>query len=192
MIPLAFEFTLAESINKNSESRDEVADWLIRWLQMKMITVKNPAIVFDVDSTLIERKDHKIIRIDPIFRVFQFCRKHNIQCHIVTARPDFKEGRSELNRVMKDMNMSTSKFHSTHMRPPHLPIRSKNLEEFKSNCRDKICKESNATIIANIGDNWHDLGFLSRSLKHLHDDKSYIAFFPGKCEASIKLPVESR
>jgi len=189
MIPLTFQFIIAESETSGPRSREEVSDWLIRFLEMKLMTVDNPAVVFDVDSTLIERDSHSFKRIDPIYKVFDFCQRKNIPCHIVTARQECEEGMQELSRVMKHMNMKLSKFRSVHMRPRGTEIKAKNLERFKSSCREEI-GDSGYTIIANIGDNWHDLGYLSKSLKYLDDTKSYIAFFPTQTTVSVKLPID--
>jgi hypothetical protein len=157
---------------------------------MKMNTVANPAVVFDVDSTLLEKQNGRFRRIESIHDVLVFCQENAIQCHIVTARLDFHEGRSELRRVLRELKLSPSKFSSMHMRPDHIGIRPKYLSTFKKECRDKICNDHNVTIIANIGDNWHDLVGSLHSLKSLDDKKSYIAFFPHKIEASVKLPTD--
>lgn len=191
MIPLSFDFIIAESETNGASSRQEVSDWLIRFLEMKLMTVNNPAVVFDVDSTLIERDHNDFKRIDPIYKVFDFCQRMNIPCHIVTARLDCSDGKQELSRVMKHMNMKMSKFKSAYMRPRNLEINAKSLERFKSSCREKI-HQRGYTVIANIGDNWHDLGYLSHSLKYLDDTKSYVAFFPTQTAVSVKLPTDKQ
>lgn len=157
---------------------------------MKMKTVTNPAVVFDVDSTLLEKQNGQFRRIESIHDVWLYCQENAIQCHIVTARLDFQEGRSELRRVLRELKLGPSKFSSMHMRPEYIGIRSKDLSNFKQECRDKICKDYNVTIIANIGDNWHDLVGPLHSLKSLDDKKSYVSFFPQKNEASVKLPTD--
>lgn len=191
MLPLSFDYVIAESLSSGPNSRVEVADWLMRYLELKLMTVSAPAVVFDVDSTLLERDQYTLKRIDAIYNVFEFCQRKNISCHIVTARLDCDLGKQELSKVMKQMNMKLSKFHYTYMRPSDIEINTRGLEKFKTQCRQEISNRG-YTIVANIGDNWHDLGYLSNSLKKLDETKSYIAFFPGHTTVSIKLPADKR
>lgn len=196
MTPLHVDFAISESDKSGAEGRSEVSRWLKKFLSMKMNTVKNPAVIFDIDSTLLEGREANVVRIEKIYDIFEFCQQNRIDCDIVTARLDFEQGWRELRKVMKQKEMNVSKFRSTHMRPGGIKPSTKNLTAFKHSCRERICNEYRATIIANIGDNWHDLlspasypnPQVKKVLNSLEGDKSYVAFFPGHLEVSIKLP----
>ena len=198
LIPVRlFSFTVASSdanmCPNKEEKRTAVCEWLIEWIQMIRMSVCRPAVVFDVDSTLIERNgENELEKIDSVYRVLRKCQEWDIACYIVTARLDFKEGRRELRNILKSFNMK--KIARTFMRPSHVHAKPRGISAFKHECRRTIEKEENVTIIANIGDNWHDIllypyeGELKK-LSKMQTSESYIVFPTGSKYVGVKLPA---
>ena len=100
----SFDFMVAISdCDNHSDAIQQLSNWSIDWMQFKIHCCANPAVVFDVDGTLVHKDGNgEHARIDAMFEVYKFCVSNNIKCYVVTARVDCKEGKKELLRLLKE------------------------------------------------------------------------------------------
>ena len=189
-----FTFTVAATANTcdtKEQKRAAVSEWILEWLTLQASFARKPAVVFDVDATLVDKFEDSHRRIESVYSVYKKCSDLGIACYIVTARPDFKEGRRELRHLLKSMGVK--KIARTFMRPRNVGAKPRNISAFKSDCRCAIEKEDCVTILANIGDNWHDL--LQYPYEHelkiltkMDSQDAFIVFAPNSKYVSVKLP----
>lgn len=157
--------------------------WLESWLRVAAAQHAAPAIVFDVDATLIRERDTPI---EAAVRVYRRCEELGIACFVVTARLDFPEGHTELQHVFDTLGVRPV---AAYMRPERVQPTLVELARFKAQCREDIEERYGVTIVGNIGDQWHDLVRAPwRDLLVLEPTRAYVCSFGAQTEVSVKLP----
>lgn len=196
--PFVISSTSCEPDAPAEDHRNELAQWLERWLLMRAPPKGRDstgypamAIVFDVDSTLVERTENAtdMERIESMHHIYKVCVVHGLSVYAVTARLDCPEGEDELERLLRACRMK--RVVRSYLRPDDVPSKSKAIARFKAKCRREIEQQDKVTVAVNVGDNWHDLVEESkdiRQLAQLDPRKGYVFMFPGQKEVSIKLP----
>lgn len=189
---------IAETVADTAEAhRHEALSWLRRWVRLQRLHRKNAAVVFDVDHTLVEPSagdPRLMVRIPSVCDFYQYCIGSGMACFIVTAREDFEHGRQVLRELLQDIGATGAT--AMYLRPGSVRPTVANLAEFKGQCRDDIEKRYGVSIVANLGDNWHDLlkppfDCGQDALWELDDSHSFVGVFPSQ-EAGVKLPGSTR
>jgi hypothetical protein len=179
------------------------AEWLLRWVAFCANAVPSPgalprppAVVFDVDATLVRysaTSPRGQAAVESVCQLYRACVAAGALCFVVTARADGPAGREELVRVLRDCARVPPP-RASYLRPPHVRATAEDLAHFKRGCRRCIEEEHGVTIVGNIGDSWHDLldspfTEASRRLYALSDAHSFVLFPVGSTVASVKLPA---
>jgi len=181
----------------DEERRSRAMKWMRGWVNLQSRNRPNAAVVFDVDHTLVEpSRDNPVVQV-PIPSVCEFyrhCHARSIQCFIVTARLDFEDGRKVLRALLRDIGAEGVR--AMYLRPGAVRPTIPNLAEFKSQCRKDIEQRFGVSVVANIGDNWHDLIKPPFSDEHhalwdLDDRHSFVGVLEDG-EAVVKLPGAAR
>lgn len=176
---------LAVSSGTHERAREQSLGWLESWLDVAAVATPNGAVIFDVDSTLVARDGAPI---EAACRVHRRCTLLGIRCYIVTARLECPEGRADLERTLARCRVLPD---AAFLCPPDDRTSARAVAGFKARCRRHVAEAFGRSIVASVGDQWHDLTAApSGWLYDLDEARSYITFFPGQREVSVKLPVE--
>lgn len=130
------------------EQRQQCAQWTLKWLKLKKDTVTKPAVVFDIDATLLNKE----ARIESICALYQACRAMRIACFIVTARDAVY--REKTMETLKKLDLLHFK-HMYMMEVGEAKVTATYVAASKLRSRDKIHRHGYC-IILNVGDAWHD------------------------------------
>lgn len=105
------------------------------------IRVENPAVVFDIDGTLISINGR---RIEEVYNLYLYCKQKGYSIFIITARPDIVSIRKLTEIQLQNCNIS---YKQLFMKPALF------LDNgfFKSEIRRSI-EKSGYKIILNVGD----------------------------------------
>jgi len=111
---------------------------------------KAPAIVFDIDGTLV----HDGTWDKPVWSVINFCnycKEIGITTIIVTARPGWEANITNTKNSLQELGIVCDAFF---FRKPECT----NLDDFKLSCRKHIDNVAQYNILLSIGDNPWDIG----------------------------------
>lgn len=128
--------------------------------------LNNPAVMFDIDDTLIDYNGNPI---KPIIRLLNKCESLGYIILIITARME--------NTRQFTMNQ----LNSFGIYPDYLFLQQPgDSNHFKSEIKDKLAKESEIFTIMSIGDNWIDVegpssGYYLKLPNHYFMDSGEIA-----------------
>lgn len=105
------------------------------------IQVDNPAVVFDIDGTLISMNGR---RIEDVYNLYLYCKEKGYCIFIITARPDFTSIRKLTELQLQNCGIS---YRQLFMKPALI------LDDgfFKSEIRRSI-EKGGYKIILNVGD----------------------------------------
>jgi predicted secreted acid phosphatase len=171
------------TINKVNNSPDmqnkvyEVAYTLgINYLKISIdnnfFDLKHPAVMFDIDDTLIHYSGKPI---KPIIKLLNECIKLKLIVIIITAR-DFRFK----DETIKELKKHGIKYHLLYLRK-----QTDNIRTFKSNIKKHLKETDDITIILSVGDNIIDVdgeysGYFIKlpntsdpKLYHLNSDKKF-------------------
>ena len=134
--------------------------------------LKHPAVMFDIDDTLIHYSGKSI---KPIIKLLNECIKLNLIVIIITAR-DFR---------FKDETIKELRKHGIKYDLLYLRKQTDNIRTFKSNIKKHLKETDDITIILSVGDNIIDVdgeysGYFIKlpnttdpKLYHLNSDKKF-------------------
>ena len=106
--------------------------------------LKHPAVMFDIDDTLIHYSGKPI---KPMIKLLMECIKLNLIIIIITAR-DFR---------FKDETIKELRKHGINYDLLYLRKQTDNIRTFKSNIKENLKKTEDITIILSVGDNIIDV-----------------------------------
>lgn len=113
----------------------------------RMFLPKNPAVVFDIDSTLVDIDQRPIT---PIIRAYNYIQKKGIPIFVVTARPGTEENIKITVEQLNSMGVSTDMLY-------FLPEGKEDLARFKTLARRHIVEKRGYNIVMSVGDSWWDI-----------------------------------
>ena len=184
-------FRVVESNNVN-----DIVNKLQGYLELFSANVKNPAVSFDIDGTLLTVKKgynennyaRKQVCNLSIIRLYRICNKNGIKVVIITARPDIviNERKNISNRDLTISSLKEcgiTKYDELHLCPMS---RWNNSGQWKTDTRANLAKKHN--ILLNIGDQWTDMSARRSSTRP--DDRFVLGQFNDNSLLSIKLPSE--
>jgi len=134
--------------------------------------LKHPAVMFDIDDTLIHYSGKPI---KPIIKLLNECIKLNLVVIIITAR-DYRSR----DETIKELKKHGIKYDLLYLRK-----QTDNIRTFKSNIKENLKKTDDITIILSVGDNIIDVdgeysGYFIKlpntsdsKLYHLNSDKKF-------------------
>jgi len=114
------------------------------------VDVGAEAAVFDVDGTLV----HRGAPLARVCELLRHCARRGVECYIVTARVDVREGRAQLKAELRGAGVDAY-LAGVYMRPE--AVRPRTLAAFKAHCRLEIARRSQRAVVLCVGDQWHDL-----------------------------------
>jgi len=106
--------------------------------------LKHPAVMFDIDDTLIHYSGKPI---KPIIKLLNECIKLNLVVIIITAR-DYRSR----DETIKELKKHGIKYDLLYLRK-----QTDNIRTFKSNIKENLKKTDDITIILSVGDNIIDV-----------------------------------
>ena len=106
--------------------------------------LKYPAVMFDIDDTLISINGDPI---KPIIRLLNKCIAEKLMIIIITARSSIF-----YNETVDELLSNKIKYNYLFMRGPN-----DNIQTFKSNIKKNLANSKDINIIMSIGDNWIDV-----------------------------------
>ena len=107
-------------------------------------SLKYPAVMFDIDDTLI---DYKGKSIKPIIKLLNKCLRENLIVLIITARIN-----AYTDETIKQLKEHNIKYGFLYLRSP-----TDDINTFKSNIKRKLAEENDIVTIMSIGDNIIDV-----------------------------------
>ena len=119
---------------------------------------KPPAVVFDVDETLIlnHPTDDDRFKVQPVGKaLFEFASKRNVPVFIVTARAKSQWARRLLQKQLEKAGYDLSNVKGVYMQPKEFVGLEDGGAAFKKKARAQI--EASHTIVLNAGDRWGDV-----------------------------------
>jgi hypothetical protein len=177
-----FVFAIIEGIDKNEKIK-LLTDWLEYWLKFKSLCRENGSVIFDIDDTLVNKKEEQIPRMIDIYKL---CVKLDFVVNIITARPETKNNREATMRMLHSNGIT--QFEALYMMPNDIQPTFKTISHFKYNARAHVAKRHQ--ILANCGDMWSD-HYKYPTVKVLNErtrSECGICFIPGEQFPCCKLP----
>ena len=140
----------------------KVQDRVIQALEGVLKTVDAPAAIFDIDETLIlnvEDDGYKVNR--PVYDVVRFLQKKNVPIFVVTAR---RKSKASAAYAIDQLCTFYSGLSGLYMvNKEHDDDDSASIFKFRSRRR---VMHKGYTIVLNAGDNWSDLGLMTKYKHH--------------------------
>jgi predicted secreted acid phosphatase len=186
----------------------DLAKWAKKYLSCVVPMVKKPAVVFDIDGTLLKGESERLSKRNPaVAAVYEWCTKHEIDCFIVTARMETLPGvKMPVNVKTKTerelIKLGFTRYKEVFMFPESVAKRCRNdPAPFKRSVRNHI-RSMGYQIILNLGDMWTDHTVeksdgdrVCKFVKSIDSKRSYCAFpsFDNTMcpiEMGVKLPEE--
>ena len=164
------------------DSTASAVRWALSYLGATHSLCHHPAIVLDIDGTVLlnETTGPKCVLF--FQRLCEACSKANIKIFAVTARPDCDRGSNRAWTQGQLEKCGIRPIEKLFMRPPRADY-----GEYKYRCRQRI-RATGCTILLSIGDQFADLG---RDIPKGLDDRSVLVGSLGDDGGmAIKLPSE--
>lgn len=144
VIPVStFEDSEMNNIYKTAKQLGE--NYLEIMKQNDYFSLKNPAVMFDIDDTLISYSGKPI---KPIISLLNSCIKNNLTILIITARDSLY-----LNQTIEELKKNKIKYDFLYLRNSQ----TDNYNTFKSEIKKKLAEENDIITIMSIGDNIVDI-----------------------------------
>lgn len=142
-------------------TKEAVHNVLLPWLQHEMYN--NPAVVFDIDDTLLAYKQNtnnnkrSWVRIEAMFELYTFLRQNGFYIFLITARPYSKKNLQTTTQQLKSFGFT--QYNGLFLMPDIDPSTrtSYRIAKFKTSIRTSLSKAYLIRIILNIGNLWTDL-----------------------------------
>lgn len=118
--------------------------------------VTNPAMVFDIDETLLYNhpsNDEKFTKNPPIIALYNWGRQNEIDMYIVTARPKEPANAKWTEDILKKIKIEGYK--KIYYKPSEYQDKCSSQAKWKY--RERICTKYKQTILVSVGDKWGDL-----------------------------------
>ena len=106
--------------------------------------VQYPAVMFDIDDTLIDYSGNSIT---PIIELLKKCKKMGFLVMIITARDS-----AGLDYTVQQLKTKNIPYDLLYLREPGADI-----EHFKSQIKEKLKKDFDLTVLMSVGDNMMDV-----------------------------------
>ena len=145
--PIRADFPIFAS---DTNSTQQTVSWLKKWLQFKVKCGQKGCVVFDIDDTLVDIGNQ---RIEAVVGLYKSCLGMGLVCNLVTARRDTPSNRKQTLIMLRSHGITH--WDMLFLMPRTDIIDVVTVSEYKRRARDII--EERWKIMANIGDNWHDL-----------------------------------
>lgn len=140
----------------------DISSWAKNYLSCIVPLMKRPAVVFDIDGTLLKGESEKTSKKNPaVAAIYDWCIKHNIDCFVVTARmetlPGIKAPINMRNKTERELvRLGFDKYKKLFMFNETMAQRHRNdPAPFKRKVRHSL-RENGYQIILNVGDMWTD------------------------------------
>tara|TARA_B100000401_G_C52753410_1_gene694385 strand:+ start:683 stop:1180 length:498 start_codon:yes stop_codon:yes gene_type:complete len=157
-------------------TRENFLQLLLQLLKFSLLSnVKNKTICFDIDGTLYDPDDHRLI--DPVVEFYNKCIDRGMRVIIVTARPDVYDNRFQTIKILDKLGLKPAAAYY------FMGINYKNdVFRYKTDMRYHETKLGN-NIVLSIGDNLCDfgkfggLGILMReqhTINNVRDDENIL------------------
>lgn len=159
--------------------------WALAYLGAMRRLVPKPAIVLDIDGTVLKNYDNDVAKCVVGFRPFvQACAVAGIAVFIVTARPDMPTNREWTVQQLKSCDLWRF------VVPNGLYMRkeSEDTAQFKFNSREAV-RKSGYTILLSVGDQFFDLA-RKHPKGHLDNHQIWVGTLGDNNGLAIKLPSE--
>lgn len=128
--------------------RDEACRWAEEWLHWRAACTEKPAVVFDIDATLV----HEQATIPSVLRLYETAKALGAARFIITARSD--DGRTYTRNELRRHGIEEPRH--LFMHPRHAPCSSSaEAGQAKEAARRRIEKRG-YSVILNVGDAFHD------------------------------------
>lgn len=148
---LSHDFNMCEVVGGTVRQRVDLAmTWLLMWLGFQASIGRMGAVVFDIDDTLVDDREQKLLSV---CKLYARCQRMGFVCAIVTARPDGAQNRAETERMLRAHGIHG--WMSLQMMPSSYKIDREGISKYKRDARNAVRRHHD--IIANIGDQWTDL-----------------------------------
>lgn len=155
--------------------------WAKRLLNATFVLCRNPAVVFDIDGTLINNRSESSKCIRPLVALARECAEAGIVVFAITARPESKGNRARTVSQISECNVVVK---ALYMQPP-----GSQYAQYKYDAREKI-RTSGYTILLSVGDQFPDLSPDIDATAGLDDAGYYIGKLGDHGGYGLKLPIE--
>ena len=163
-------------------STDIAIQWALAFLGCTRQMVTKPALVLDIDGTILLNKENGGARCVLHFgSLVRACVNNGITIFCVTARPEEKENREYTEAQLQ--KCSIQPVAKVFMRPPDTEY-----AKYKYSARRQI-EESGYAILLTIGDQFADIA-LSDAPDEINDSDTYVGQLSDRMQFGIKLPSE--
>jgi hypothetical protein len=135
-------------VRKNKNSYETAYELGLNYLnimnQRDYYNLEHPAVMFDIDDTLINIKGNPI---KPMIKLLNKCISEKLMIIIITARSSIF-----YNETIDELMKNKIKYAYLFMRE-----RNDNIQNFKENIKKNLAQNKDINIIMSIGDNWIDV-----------------------------------
>ena len=174
-------FTAPNSTLATVDGVSTAIRWALSFLGCHAPLCKKPAIVLDIDGTiLINHADGSTKSVCHMTNFVKACLDSNISIFVVTARPDEARNRKWTERQL--VSCGITPIEKLYMRPP-----AEDYGTCKHEAREEI-RSNGHKILLSIGDQWGDVS--SNDFEGLSDESTYIGTIGDQDSFAIKLPSE--
>lgn len=138
------------------DTAKDAVEAMIQLLTPMKDIATNPAMVFDIDETLIfnhPSDEEQFTKNQPVVDLFCWGVKHNIDMFIVTARPKEDFNAAWTKKILDKCNVTTYK--RIYYKPREYENRCSS--QAKWQYRQRIHNRHEQTILVSVGDKWGDL-----------------------------------
>ena len=158
--------------------------WALAYLGCAVPLVKRPAVVFDIDGTiLINKPDGSAVCAQHVERLASACRCANVAIFCVTARPERGDNRQHTLRQLKACGVEPDEL--------FLMPAGADYGGYKRKARETI-RNRGYRVLLSVGDQFADLSEHAEDLG-LADDRTYVGQLGDDFAGfGVKLPSEFR
>ena len=163
-------------------STADAVQWALAFLGCMQHLAKQPAIVLDIDGTVLLNGETGTTKCVLHFHsLAQACVANNITVFVITARPDEPENRAYTERQLEKCNIGPVA--DLYMRPATAAYQT-----YKYKARKDIVTKG-YKILLTIGDQFADIS-IKEPPREIKDDRTYIGQMSDNMQFGIKLPSE--
>lgn len=184
-LPLNYPFPFAKiDYNDNKDKINSSSNWMQYWLKFKKRSGAEGSVIFDIDDTLIDKNEKKIMSV---INIYKLCTELGFVVNIITARPESQKNRQETKKMLTEKGIVN--FEAMYMMPSSIKPTLKSISLYKHQARADVA--SRHDILANIGDMWSDHFKFPQNIKELQErdiNECAIFFIPGQSYPNLKLP----
>jgi predicted secreted acid phosphatase len=149
-----------------NECMEDIKKILMYFIQNK----KKSVLVFDIDDTLIDSENGKLIKETK--DLYVFCKKFGIPCFFITARLKEREVIKETLEQLSSYGIHTDESFLK-LSPATWRDTFPRISQWKKNIRKKISEELGCKITFSIGDQWGDIINITEKEYNILNDRFY-------------------